>query len=239
MPTQPSPEAQEIIEYLQSLGDPQIAAHSQRFFKTADGEYGSGDRFLGIRVPIIRQAVRKYRHASIETAASLMHSVFHEIRLFALLLLVSRYSAHPGEQKSIFHLYLDNTEQINNWDLVDCSAPQIIGTHLYGRKREILHTLSRSSSLWERRIAILACFHFIRNDQYSDTLKIVETVLDDHEDLIHKAAGWMLREIGKRDLAVELDFLNRHYKQMPRTMLRYAIERLDEPLRQQYLKGEI
>ena len=232
-------QARQIVEQLQTLGNAEIAIHSQRFFKTGEGEYGAGDRFLGIRVPIIRKAAKQYRCSSLRTAACLLHSDFHEVRLLALILLVNRYAAQAQERESVYRLYLKNTEFINNWDLVDSSAPQIVGAHLYERERATLDTLSRSRSLWERRIAILATFYFIRRKQYADTLRLVQTLLDDPEDLIHKAAGWMLREIGKRDVEVEIEFLNRHCEFMPRTMLRYAIERLDEPLRQRYLKGEV
>jgi len=230
---------QEIIDYLQSLASPEIAEHSLRFFKTAEGEYGACDKFLGIRVPLIRRAVTKYKSASLSTAEDLLSSEFHEIRLFALLLLVSQYSRNkPNEQAKIYNLYLQNTRYINNWDLVDSSAPKIVGAYLQDKDRGRLYELAASDLLWDRRIAIMATFHFIRLNQFDDTLRLSEQLLNDPEDLIHKAVGWMLREVGKRDLDSELSFLDRHYTKMPRTMLRYAIEKFDQTNRQHYLNTE-
>lgn len=230
----------EITAYLHSLADPERARHAQRYFKTRPGEYGEGDLFLGLRVPIVRQAVRKYSNASLQTATKLLKSEYHEIRLFALLLLVVRFGkANPAEQETIYHLYLKHTRHINNWDLVDSSAPYIVGGYLYDKDRSILYQLVESKSLWERRIAVLATFWFIRDGQFDDALRIAETLLADPEDLIHKAVGWMLREIGKRDKASETAFLKTHHKDMPRTMLRYAIERFSPAERQRYLKGTV
>ncbi len=231
---------QEIIDYLKTLASPEIAEHSQRFFKTAEGEYGAGDKFLGIRVPPIRCAVTKYKSASLRTAEKLLHSQYHEIRLFALLLMVSHYSRNkPEEQAKIYNIYLQNTRYINNWDLVDSSAPKIVGAYLQDKDRGRLYELAASDLLWERRIAIMASFHFIRLNQFDDTLHLSEQLLNDPEDLIHKAVGWMLREVGKRDLAAELSFLDRHYTKMPRTMLRYAIEKFDQTDRQHYLNSKL
>ena len=228
--------AQQIVEYLRSLGNSEIAEHSQRFFKTGEGEYGFGDKFLGVRVPIIRKAVRKYRGARLETAEKLLHSEFHEVRLFALILLVSIYSSADEElRKKVFHLYLNNTCYINNWDLVDTSAPQIVGVHLADKDRSLLYELADSDSIWERRIAVLATFHFIRNKDYDDALRLCEILLNDREDLIHKATGWMLREIGKLDKEVETVFLDQHCRGMPRTMLRYAIEKFSKDERYHFL----
>jgi len=231
---------QEIIHHLEKLANPEIAAHSRRFFKTGEGEYGAGDQFLGIRVPVIRQAVIKFKHTSIEESEHLLHSPFHEIRLFALLLLVRLFSGgKPDERKTIYELYLRNSGYINNWDLVDSSAPYIIGPYLEHRARGVLYDLARSDVLWERRIAMMSTFYFIKKNDFDDALRIAGILLPDNEDLIHKAVGWMLREIGKRDVSAETAFLNKHYRQMPRTMLRYAIEKFSPTERQNYLKGKL
>ena len=231
---------EKISTHLHSLANPEIAEHSQGFFKTAKGEYGAGDKFLGIRVPVIRQTVKQFKAASLETTKQLLHSEYHEIRMFALFLLVAKFSKANDElQTTIYQLYLDNTAYINNWDLVDGSSHHIVGGYLYNRDKSILYDLVKSPSLWERRIAIMATFHFIKKAHYLDTMNIAELLLYDKEDLIHKASGWMLREVGKRDMATEVAFLNKHYKTMPRTMLRYAIEKFDEKQRQLYLAGKI
>ena len=231
---------QEVTNHLRSLANPEIAKHSQRFFKTAEGEYGFGDKFLGIRVPVIRQAVKKYNNTPLSVAEQLLKSEYHEVRLFALLLLVFRFSkSNADEQEEIYHLYLRNTQYINNWDLVDCSAHYIVGTYLENKGKSVLYNLSQSNSLWERRIAIMSTFYFIKKGQFSDTLQISEQLLSDQEDLIHKAVGWMLREVGKRDLAKEVAFLKAHYQKMPRTMLRYAIEKFSQEERQKYLRGKV
>jgi len=231
---------QEIVDHLHSLANPKIAEHSQRFFKTARGEYGYGDKFLGIRVPVIRLSVKKYAATPLSVTKILLQSEYHEIRLFALLLLVQQFSkGSPDEQKRIYSIYLNKTRYINNWDLVDSSAHYIIGSYLEDKDKSILYELSKSSSLWERRIAIMATFYFIKKNQFIDTLQISKQLLSDREDLIHKAVGWMLREIGKRNLATETGFLKSHYKTMPRTMLRYAIEKFSKEERQKYLKGVI
>lgn len=232
--------SQEIIDYLKSLSNPEIAEHSQRYFKTAKGEYGFGDKFLGIRVPVIRESVKKYKSTSLNIVVKLLKSEFHEIRLFALLLLVYQFSkADMDKQDKIYNLYLNNTKYINNWDLVDSSAHHIVGVYLENKDRAILVKLSKSKLIWERRIAIIATAYFIKNKDYKDTLRISKILINDKEDLIHKAVGWMLREIGKRDLNEEVTFLNRHYKNMPRTMLRYAIEKFSKTERDKYLKGTL
>ena len=231
---------QEITNHLHSLANDERAQHAMRFFKTGVGEYGEGDKFLGIRVPVIRLEVKKYKDASLSTAEKLLKSEYHEIRLFALLLLVSRYSnGNVVEQTRIYQLYLSNTLYINNWDLVDSSAPYIIGAHLNDKDKSILYELAKSTSLWERRIAILATFYFIRKNKFGDVLRIAEQLLNDPENLIHKAVGWMLRETGKRDMATEVAFLKRHYQQMPRTMLRYAIEKFSKAERHKYLTSQL
>ena len=229
-----------VEKVLRALGDPAIAAHSQGFFKTAKGEYGEGDKFLGIRVPVIRQQVKKFRGLPLDETLRLLCSPFHEERLFALLMLVAMFAkADVASQTEIYNHYLAHTAAINNWDLVDSSASQIVGAFLQGRDSQPLYDLAQSDSLWERRIAIIATFHAIRRDQFVDALKISAILLQDKNDLIHKAVGWVLREIGKRDLAVEEKFLKRHYQKMPRTMLRYAIEKFSEERRQAFLAGHV
>jgi 3-methyladenine DNA glycosylase AlkD len=203
----------EIIEYIRSLANPERAEHSQRFFKTAEGEYGFGDRFLGIRVPVIRLAVKKYKNTPLNVTEKLLKSEYHEIRLFALLLLVFRFpKSSVEEQGKIYHFYLRNTHYVNNWDLVDSSAHYIIGAYLEKRDKSRLYELSKSDSLWERRIAVISTFYFIKKNQFDHTLRVSKQLLYDKEDLIHKAVGWMLREVGKRDLAKEIAFLKLHYK---------------------------
>ncbi|GKT11797.1 MAG: hypothetical protein ISEC1_P0767 [Thiomicrorhabdus sp.] len=239
-----------ITKYLKYLANPEVAEHSQRFFKTKKGQYGYGDVFLGIRVPVIRKAVKQFKTASLDTTQQLLKSKYHEIRLFALLLLIQHFNQkaefnkvlqvkQSDVQKQVFDLYLSHTQFINNWDLVDSSAPYIVGAYLMNRDRSILLELAQSDDLWQRRIAIIASFYFIKQQQFSETLQIAELLLADQHDLIHKAVGWMLREIGNRDRAVEEAFLKPRYQTMPRTMLRYAIEKFPKPLYQQYLRGEI
>ena len=232
--------AQAIQKRLKALGSHEIAATSQRFFKTGPGEYGEGDKFIGIRVPVLRKLTKDYLDLPIKEITILLQSPVHEERLFALLLLV-RISSKADEtlKKKFYELYLKNTEFINNWDLVDSSAEHIVGAYLKDRRRAPLYRLAKSTDLWERRIAIMATFHFIKHKDFSDTLKIAKILLLDRHDLIHKAVGWMLREIGKRDLSTEEDFLKQHYKNMPRTMLRYAIEKFPESKRQKYLLGKV
>jgi 3-methyladenine DNA glycosylase AlkD len=232
--------AQEISKLLRSLADPERAEHSGRYFKTGAGEYGEGDRFLGIRVPDIRAQVKKCEAVSLENIQVLLMSAFHEERLFALLLLVRKFIKGDEKDKTaIFNLYLNNIHRINNWDLVDSSASHIVGSYLESRDRRILYKLAKSTSVWERRIAVISTFQFIGNNQFDNALKLAKLLINDEADLIHKAVGWMLREIGKRDMIVEKSFLQAHYKKMPRTMLRYAIEKFPEPERKKYLSGEV
>ncbi len=228
--------ARAVRKTLRSLADPAIAAHARRFFKTGKGEYGEGDRFLGIRVPALRRIVKDCRGLALPETLPLLHSAFHEERLFALLLLVDRFRrGDAAERAAIYRLYLAHTGCVNNWDLVDSSAPYIVGAYLEDRDRRVLYRLARSASLWERRIAIIATLHLIRGNRYDDTLKIAGLLLRDEHDLIHKAVGWMLREVGKRNLSAEKTFLNKHYTVMPRTMLRYAIEKFPPKDRNMYL----
>jgi 3-methyladenine DNA glycosylase AlkD len=232
--------AQEISKLLHKLADPVRAEHSARYFKSGPGEYGEGDLFLGIRVPDIRAQVKKCEAVSLEEIQELLMSAFHEERLFALLLLVRKFAkADDKENAAIYDLYLNNTHCINNWDLVDSSASQIVGSYLESRDRQILYKLAESASHWERRIAVISTFQFIGKNQFEDALKLAKKLINDEEDLIHKAVGWMLREIGKRNVAVEKSFLRLHYKKMPRTMLRYAIEKFPEQERRKYLSGEV
>lgn len=232
--------ADEIIERLMALGDPQHALILKRFFKTGPGEYGEGDTFIGLRVPALRKLSREFSTLPVSEAIRLLHSPLHEARFLALLIFVRYYAAGDAPlRERIFTEYLQNTRFINNWDLVDVSAEHIVGAHVLNSGRERLHVLAESPLLWERRIAVMATFHFIKRGEFDETLRIAEMLLRDPEDLLHKATGWMLREIGKRDQPVEESFLRAHYRVMPRTMLRYAIEKFPQELRQQYLRGEI
>ena len=229
-----------IHNELLQLANEKIAEHSQRFFKTGKGEYGEGDIFLGIRVPLLRKLVKKYRGISITEVRKLLHSKFHEERLLAVLMLVQLFkSGDKSVEKQVYDLYLENTEFINNWDLVDISASHIVGAHLHEKDKAPLYNLVQSKNLWERRISIISTFYFIRQNEFDDTLKLAKILLNDKEDLIHKAVGWMLREVGKREIEFEEEFLQEHYNIMPRTMLRYAIEKFPETSRKMYLRGEI
>jgi len=231
---------QEIRKRLRRLGDKKHAAVSQRFFKTGPGEYGHGDSFIGVRVPVLRELVKEYPDVSVEDAALLLHSQVHEERLLALLLLVRLFATGDEAIRTmIYGKYLANTEFVNNWDLVDSSAEHIVGAYLMNRDKAVLYRLAGSENLWERRISIMSTFHFVKRHEFSETLKISKMLLFDRQDLIHKATGWMLREIGKRHLQTEESFLKAHYQDMPRTMLRYAIEKFPEQKRQHYLKGTV
>ena len=234
-----SDQTKQIMNKLLELSDSDIAVHSQRFFKTGKGEYGEGDRFLGIRVPTIRKCVKEYRALSLDDTLKLLKSPFHEARLLALLILVTKYSSknRSTEHDAVYRSYLSNTKFINNWDLVDCSAEHIVGAHLFSKDKKPIYRLVQSSNLWERRIGVMSTFHFVKREDFSDTLAIAELLLHDREDLIHKAVGWMLREVGNRNRNVEERFLVKHYNEMPRTMLRYAIEKLPEIERLAYLHG--
>lgn len=225
-----------VRSLIRSAADPERAKLSQRYFKTGPGEYGEGDIFLGLSNPQVRTIVRQSRDLSVADAERLLRSKFHEERGVGLLIMVERYARHPEERQEIFDTYLENTRWINNWDLVDLSAPQIVGAHLYPRGTAVLTRLAKSASVWERRIAVLATFHFIRAGSFREPLRIARLLLRDDHDLIHKAVGWMLREIGKRDPDAERQFLDQFAAKMPRTMLRYAIERFPEPMRTEYLR---
>jgi len=230
----------EIRQAFRNLGNTKRAAHSQRYFRTGPGEYGEGDVFLGITVPQIRKTVKQCSTLRQKAILQLLQSCYHEERLLAALILVARFKhGGPDQQNTIFQLYMKYKKYINNWDLVDLSAPNIVGTYLMDKDKSVLYQLARSKNLWQRRIAIMSTAAFIKQHQFGDTLKIADILLEDGEDLIHKAVGWMLREVGKRDMRLEEDFLQTRYRRMPRTMLRYAIEKYAENRRQQYLKGSI
>jgi 3-methyladenine DNA glycosylase AlkD len=225
-----------IKREMSQLSDPDRAKNLSWFFKTGKGQYGEGDIFLGIIVPEQRKVAKKYVNLSLDDLQELLSSKVHEHRFTALVILISKYrKAEKSGKKEIFNFYLKNTENVNNWDLVDLSAPRIVGNYLLDRERSILYKLAKSDSLWERRISILSTFAFIGKKDFEDALNISELLLDDEHDLIHKAVGWALREIGKRDQNVEERFLAKHYLHMPRTMLRYAIEKFDEKKRKGYL----
>jgi len=230
----------DIQTKLQKLANKEQAKTLQGFFKTGLGEYGEGDVFLGVRVPELRRLAKIYQHIPTEAAIRLIMSPIHEQRMLSLLMLIRKFeNGGKKEQTEIYGLYLKNVRFVNNWDLVDGSAGHIVGAYLMGRSKAPLYRLAKSKNLWERRIAIVATFPFIKHGRYSETLKISKILLKDKEDLIHKAVGWMLREVGKRDLVVAETFLKEHYRKMPRTMLRYAIEKFPEYKRQGYLKGKI
>jgi 3-methyladenine DNA glycosylase AlkD len=233
-----SSEAAAISSELRSLSNPEKAKILSGFFKTGIGEYGEGDQFLGVVMPNVRTVVKAHRHAATEDIISLLHSGYHEERMTALLILVEQYRrGDASRRQAIYDLYLANTAWINNWDLVDLSAHHIIGQHLFGKDVSILQRLASSKNLWERRIAMLSTSHFISKGESREALKIAELLLHDPHDLIHKAVGWMLREVGKRcSMESECRFLDAHAAVMPRTMLRYSIERFPEPLRSEYLQ---
>jgi 3-methyladenine DNA glycosylase AlkD len=244
---------EKIIKEIRRRAAPKKARILQRFFKTGKGEYGEGDIFLGLTVPQSRKIAAKFRNLKFVEIENLLKSKYHEERLIGVLILVEKFQnttpsrRHVGtplldkegnytEKERIFKFYLKSTKYINNWDLVDLSADKIVGQYLLDKSKDILFRLAHSENLWERRISIVATYQFIKDGRYQETLTISKMLLNDQHDLIHKAVGWMLREVGKKcseDLLVE--FLGKHYKQMPRTMLRYAIERLQEKLRKKYL----
>ncbi|OGW39308.1 MAG: DNA alkylation repair protein [Nitrospirae bacterium GWD2_57_9] len=229
-----------IKQRILRLADRDKAQILRGFFKTGPGQYGEGDIFLGVTVPVLRKLAKECKKTSAADAFRLLRSSIHEERLLALFLLIERYrKGDDSQKKEIYEGYLKSTRYINNWDLVDLSAPNIVGNYLSGRSRKPLYDLARSSSLWDRRIAILATFSFIRQNQFSETIKIAKILISDEHDLIHKAVGWMLREVGKRNLSIEEEYLLAHYRKMPRTMLRYAIERFPEDRRKQYLASSV
>ena len=222
---------------LEALADLPTSEILRRFFKTGPGEYGEGDRFRGIRVPVLRKLCREFRHAGVEVISELLDSPWHEDRMLALLLLIERYRASSeSSREALYDFYCSRSDRVNNWDLVDVSCPHIVGHHLNTRDRSPLYRFIESSNLWDRRIAIVSTFHFIRDNNFTDTLILAERLLADPKELLHKATGWMLREVGKRDLSQLEAFLERHATVMPRTALRYAIERLPEEERRGWLR---
>jgi 3-methyladenine DNA glycosylase AlkD len=228
--------ARSVRRDLRAVASPSRARVNAWFFKTGPGDYGEGDRFLGVTVPALRNLAGRHRDLPVAEVLRLLRSRWHEERLLALLILIGQYNRGSASARARIHkLYLRNTAFINNWDLVDCSAAEIVGSHLTQANRKQLRRLARSRSLWERRIAMIATFHYIKRGEYNDALVIARLSLRDSHDLIHKAVGWMLREIGKRDRRAEERFLKTHAAIMPRTMLRYAVERFPERRRRQYL----
>jgi 3-methyladenine DNA glycosylase AlkD len=226
----------QLKKELKKLSNPKQAEILQGFFKTRKGEYGEGDIFLGIKVPEQRKVAGGFSNLSLRDLEKLLNSKIHEYRMTALFVLVNKYKKADEDEKSkIFNFYLENTKNINNWDLVDLSAPKIVGDYLLNKPRNILYKLAKAENLWEKRIAIVSTWIIIRNNEFDDTLKIAKILLNDKHDLIHKAVGWMLREVGKRDQKIEEEFLKKYYLKMPRTMLRYAIERFDDEKRKFYL----
>jgi 3-methyladenine DNA glycosylase AlkD len=221
---------------LQEAADPLHAAKLQRFFKTGKGEYGEGDIFLGIRVPEQRKIAKKHRDIPLEDVLDLLQSIIHEHRLTSLFILTDQfYKADEQRKEEIVRIYLENTEFINNWDLVDSSAHKILGTWLIDKPRDVLYKLARSESLWERRISLISTFSFINRGDFTDAVALTKILMNDDHDLIHKASGWVLREVGKKNTDKLLSFLDEYYLEMPRTMLRYAIEKLPEDQRKYYL----
>ena len=226
-----------IIKEMQQLANKDQAMILQRFFKTGKGQYGEGDIFLGIKVPIQRQIAKKYRDLKLKDISFLLKSKIHEHRLTALFILIFQFEkASNDDKEKIVDFYLKHKNYVNNWDLVDLSAPKILGIYLLNNDRKILYVLAKSNSLWDKRISILSTYSFIKNNDFKDTLKLSELFLKEKHDLMHKAVGWMLREIGKKNVNVLYSFLDKYYKKMPRTMLRYAIEKLNENKRKHYMK---
>ncbi len=228
----------DLEQRLRSLARQEKAAVLQSFFKTGPGQYGEGDIFLGIPVPQLRKLAQECTDTTLAESIKLLKSPLHEQRLLALFLLIQSFSGGDDHlREKIFNLYLKQRRYVNNWDLVDLSAPHIVGKYLHDKPKDILYRMAKSESLWERRISIISTLHFIRQNRFSDTLKLSRILLRDEHDLIHKAVGWMLREVGKRNVRAEKRFLGIYYKKMPRTMLRYAIERFPKTTRMRYLKG--
>lgn len=229
--------SQTILSALQALGNSEKAAHLSRFFKTGPGQYGEGDRFLGVTVPEQRLIAKKYQHAELPVLKELITSPYHEVRLTGLLILVEQFKKNKQTafRQTCIDFYLTHTVYINNWDLVDLSCYKLLGVWLEDKNRQLLYTLAHSSLLWEQRIAIVSCMHFVRRGDFQDCLAIADLLLNHPHDLIQKAVGWLLREVGKKDRQVLKDFLSPRYTHMPRTMLRYAIEHFPEEERKRYL----
>jgi 3-methyladenine DNA glycosylase AlkD len=232
--------ADDALTRLLALADPEAAKSAARFFKSGADGLPDGDRFIGVSAAPLRKLARDLRGLPMDQTERLLQSEIHEARSLALAVMVEAFAkANDATRKRLYDFYLANTRYVNAWDLVDLSARDLVGAYLAGRSRRPLYRLAKSPSLWERRIAIVATHHFIRANDFTDTLAIAELLLNDREDLIHKAVGWMLREAGKRDRPVLEGFLRKHHAAMPRTALRYAIERFPEPERRAYLHGTI
>lgn len=236
--------ANEFSIALEKYGDPEKAAFFPRFFKSGKGEYGEGDLFFGVTVPRIRAMVKNHqKDLDINETVKLLKDPVHEIRLAAIFILVHKYqrSKNAEDKKTIVNTYLDNMDFVNNWDLVDSSAHKIVGDWLFNYKKDyhLLTELAGEDHLWKQRVSMISTLYYIQKGIFQPTLEIAEILKNHNHDLIHKAVGWMLREVGKRDFQVEYDYLLNRYKEMPRTMLRYAIEKFDEPLRKKFLKGEV
>lgn len=230
----------DVKQQLAEVADPERARNLVWFFKTGKGQYGEGDQFIGITVPVLRRVAHRNRDLPVEGIAELLDSPVHEHRMAALEILVEQYeSGDSGTKRRHFEFYLDHTGRVNNWDLVDGSAPYIVGDYLLTRPRRVLYRLVKSESVWERRIAMVATQAFIRAGDLGDTFAIAALLLADKHDLIHKAMGWMLREAGKRSPEELLEFLRRHYEKMPRTALRYAIERFPAEQKKRILAGRL
>jgi 3-methyladenine DNA glycosylase AlkD len=231
---------QATVKALNKASNPEKAAFSHRFFKTGTGQYGEGDVFIGLTAPQLRTIAKAYYlNSTLKDIRKLLQSPIHEFRLAAIFILVMKFQKTRDEKikKEIADFYLENTLYVNNWDLVDSSAEKILGAFLFDKDKSLLYHLAESENLWEQRIAIIATFYFIKKNHLEYTFAIAKKLLDHKHDLIHKATGWMLREAGKRDFNKEYDFLIKHYKSMPRTMLRYSIEKFDIELRKKFLKG--
>ena len=230
----------ELRKEFRSQGDAKIAEHSQRFFKTGEGEYGAGDRFLGIRVPVVRKFAKQHTDMTLRQLLAFLKSPYHEERLLACIALAALYKrGDENVKREVYESYVANLDYVNNWDMVDGSAHLIVGPWLQEKSRKPLYSLAKRKDLWRRRVAIMSTYHYIRLGDFDDTLGIAEILLGDDEDLIHKATGWMLREVGNRDRPTEEAFLKKHYLNMPRTMLRYAIEKFPESRRKAYLNGKV
>ena len=232
------PVLRNIQEALRAQATPERKKSNERYFKTGPGQYGAGDIFLGVTVPATRLIAKEFKDIALDDCSKLLLSPIHEERLCALHILVARYqrSKDPQERKRLYDFYLQHVAGINNWDLVDTSAPYIVGAYCYEvNSFDLLYAWIVDRSIWKRRIALLATQYGIRHGNFTHIVHLVEQVLNDHEDLIHKAAGWMLREVGKRDQDCLETFLKKYYKKMPRTMLRYAVEKFDEPKRRMYI----
>lgn len=233
---------QSVMDELQQVSDPEKRQYLPKFFRAFPGGYGEGDKFLGVTVPNQRKVAKRFAGSiPLEAVEQLLTNEYHECRLTALFILVAKYqkAAQVWEKEKVVQVYLNRLDKVNNWDLVDSSAEKILGPHLFTKDKNLLYSLATSDNLWYQRIAIMTTFYFIKQGDYRHTFRLAELLLDHPHDLIHKAVGWMLREIGKRDFQQEYTFLKEYYHRMPRTMLRYAIEKFEPTLRKQFLSGDI